>query len=160
MLKRLIEFLKNNYQNQVLNDYLDAKYIYLENDKLEKIATALNSGELQIKSASECDVQSLLFHFKSTIILLKKMANGYECELSWEYNLASVNSIQDQIKGFNFIKFRFNDDYQTTILQTDKIAKGQICNEKNEARLMQKVMPVIKGFVSAISAIDTKNTIN
>jgi hypothetical protein len=56
-----------------------------------------------------------------------------------------------KIKGFYFIKFSFNDDYQTTLLDTDKILKDQVRNSEKEQEVLDKVMPVVKGFISAIA---------
>jgi hypothetical protein len=151
MLKRLIEFLKNNYPESNIDEYLDSKYIHLEGEKLKKIADALKSGELQIKPASSCSASNFIFHFGSTIILLKKVANGFDAELAWETDFLAIHSVREKIKGFYFIKFSFNDDYQTTLLDTDKILKDQVRNSEKEQEVLDKVMPVVKGFISAIA---------
>jgi hypothetical protein len=59
--------------------------------------------------------------------------------------------VREKIKGFYFIKFSFNDDYQTTLLDTDKILKDQVRNSEKEQEVLDKVMPVVKGFISAIA---------
>ena len=151
MLKRLIEFLKNNYPNANIDDYLDSKYINLEGEQLKKIAEALNSGELQIKPASTCSADKFLFHFGSTIILLEKNANGFNAELAWETDFLAVHSVREKIKGFYFIKFEFNDEYQTTLLETNKRQTGHVRSTEKEQEVLDKIMPVLKGFISAIS---------
>ena len=37
MLQRLVEFIKNNYPEATLDEYLDAKYISLNSEQLKKI---------------------------------------------------------------------------------------------------------------------------
>lgn len=151
MLKRLIEFLKNNYPNSNIDDFLDSKYIHLEGEKLKKIAEALKSGELQIKPASTCSADNFIFHFGSTLILLKKVANGFEAELAWETDFLAIHSVREKIKGFYFIKFSFNDDYETTLLETDKKLDGNVHAPEKEQEVLDKIMPIVKGFISAIA---------
>jgi hypothetical protein len=151
MLKRLIEFLKNNYPNSNIEEYLDSKYISLDGEKLKKIAEALKSGELQIKPASTCSADNFIFHFGSTLILLKKVANGFEAELAWETDFLAIHSVREKIKGFYFIKFSFNDDYETTLLETDKRSEDQVRSDDKEQEVLDKIMPVVKGFISAIA---------
>ena len=151
MLKRLIEFLKNNYPNTNIDEYLDSKYINLESEQLKKIAEAIKSGELQVKPASTCTASQFIFHFGSTLILLKKVSNGFEAELAWETDFLAIHSVREKIKGFYFIKFSFNDDYQTTLLDTDKKNEDQVRSEVKEKEVLDKIMPVVKGFISAIA---------
>lgn len=151
MLKRLIEFLKNNYPNTNIDEYLDSKYINLESEQLKKIAEAIKSGELQVKPASTCTASQFIFHFGSTLILLKKVSNGFEAELAWETDFLAIHSVREKIKGFYFIKFSFNDDYQTTLLDTDKKNEDQVRSEVKEQEVLDKIMPVVKGFISAIA---------
>ena len=154
MLKRLIEFLQNNFPNTNIEDYLDAKYIQLENDQLKKIAEAIASGELEIKNASNCTADNFIFHFGSTLILVKKSTESdfvYNCELAWETDFQAIYSARDKVKGFYFIKFSFDDTYATTLFETDKREENQVRNENQESELIAKIMPVLKGFMSAIS---------
>ena len=151
MLKRLIDFLKNNYPDTDINEYLDSKYIHLDNDKLQKIAIAINDGSLKIKPASSCVAVQFLFHFGSTIILLKKKDNNFVAELAWETDFLSIHSVRDKTKGFYFIKFEFDDNYQIKLLETDKKQKSQVRSLEKEEELLIKIMPIIKGFISAIA---------
>ncbi|CAC9435450.1 hypothetical protein [uncultured Gammaproteobacteria bacterium] len=155
MLKKLIKFLENNYPDSNINDYLDAKYIQLSGPQLKQISDALNSNELQIKPASNCSADKFIFHFGGTLILVQKdSANSsvaYQAELSWETDFLAVHSTRNKGKGFYFIAFEFDDDYQVTLKATNKTLEDQIRNTAQDQDLIDKAMPVLKGFMSAIS---------
>ncbi|MDC9715231.1 MAG: hypothetical protein PSN36_05395 [Gammaproteobacteria bacterium] len=155
MLKKLIKFLENNYPDSNINDYLNAKYIQLSDPQLKQIADALNGNELQIRPASSCNADKFIFHFGNTLILVQKdntnSLAAYQAELSWETDFLAVHSTRNKGKGFYFIAFEFDNDYQVTLKETDKTLEGQIRNEEQNQALIDKVMPVLKGFMSAIS---------
>lgn len=156
MIKKLVTFLENNYPNSNINDYLDAKYIQLNNPQLKQIADALKHGELKIKPASSCSAEKFVFHFGDTAILVQKDNSNstatYQAEFAWETDFLAIHSIRNKGKGFYFIAFEFDDDYQTTLKETDKKLKDQIKNTKKDQQLIDKIMPILKGFMSAISA--------
>lgn len=155
MLTKLVKFLENNYPDSNINDYLDAKYIQLTNPQLKQIADALNSGELQIKPASSCSADRFIFHFGNTIILVQKDTTDssavYQAELSWETDFMAIHSTRSKGKGFYFIAFEFDDDYQVILKETDKSLEDQVQNKEQNQELINKAMPVLKGFMSAIS---------
>jgi len=134
MLKRLIKFLENNYPDSNINAYLDAKYIALTSPQLKQIADALKSGELNIRPASDCSANNFIFHFGSTTILVQKDNTSssvtYQAELAWETDFHSVQSIRDKGKGFYFIAFEFDDDYQISLKTLIKICKIRLLISK------------------------------
>ncbi len=155
MLNKLITFLQNNHPGSDINAYLDAKYIQLNNEQLKQIADAIDSGELNTKKASNCSANHFIFHFGSTLILVqrdKTESNAiYQAELAWETDFLSVRSIRDKAKGFYFINFEFDDDYNITLKESKKVIKDQINNTEKNQQVVEKIMPVLEGFMSAIS---------
>ncbi|MCH9745527.1 MAG: hypothetical protein K0U04_02235 [Proteobacteria bacterium] len=155
MLNKLVEYIQNNHPDTNIDDYLDAKYIQLNNTQLKQIADALESGELTASPASNCGASHFIFHFGGTIILLQKDTTEsnavYTAELAWETDFLSVRSVRDKAKGFYFINFEIDDDYQTKLLDTQKIIKGHVNNNEKNQKIVDKVMPVLKGFMNAIS---------
>ncbi len=155
MLKKLIEFLQNNYPDSNINDYLDAKYLHLSDLQLKQIANALEAGKLKIKPASSCSAQHFIFHFGNTLILVQKDNSNstvaYQAELCWETDFLAIHSTRNKGKGFYFIAFEFDDDYQTTLKSTDKSLDDQVRNEAQNQALIDKAMPILKGFMSAIA---------
>jgi hypothetical protein len=125
------------------------------NPQLKQIADALNNNELQNKPASNCDAENFIFHFGNTLILVQKNTTDssaiYQAELAWETDFLAVHSTRNKGKGFYFIAFEFDDDYQVTLKTTDKLLENQIRNIEQDQALIDKTMPVLKGFMSAIS---------
>jgi len=155
MLNKLVEYIKNNHPDTNVDVYLDAKYIQLNNPQLKQIADALESGELTSTAASSCSANHFIFHFGSTIILLQKDTTEsnavYTAELAWETDFLSVRSVRDKAKGFYFINFEIDDDYQTSLVETHKIIDGHVHNAEKNQQIVDKVMPVLKGFMNAVS---------
>ncbi|NYT26870.1 hypothetical protein [Candidatus Thiodubiliella endoseptemdiera] len=155
MIAKLVKFLKNNYPDSNIDDYLDAKYIQLTGTQLKQIADALNSGELKTKSASSCSAERFIFSFGETAILVQKDITDssviYQAELSWETDFMAIHSTRSKGKGFYFIAFEFDDVYQVTLKDTDKRLEDQVRNIEQDQEMIDKVMPVLKGFMSAIS---------
>lgn len=155
MLKKLVKFLENNYPDSNIDDYLDAKYIHLSNPKLKQISDALSSAELTIKPASNCSAERFVFHFGNTSVLVQKdntdSSAVYQAEFSWETDFLAIHSTRNKGKGFYFIAFEFDDNYQVTLKDTDKVLENQIRNIEQDQELIDKAMPVLKGFMLAIS---------
>ncbi len=151
MLKKLVKFIENNYPDSNIDNYLDAKYIQLSNPQLKQIADALDSGKLQIKPASSCIAENFIFHFGDTVILVQKDNNIYHAEFAWETDFLAIHSTRNKGKGFYFIEFEFNDDYQVTLKETNKSLEDQIRNIEQDKELVDKTMLILKGFMSTIS---------
>jgi hypothetical protein len=155
MLNKLVEHIKNNHPDTNIDIYLDAKYIQLNNTQLKQIADALERGDISATSASKCGAGHFIFHFGSTLILVQRDTTNskiaFTAELAWETDFLSVRSVRDKAKGFYFINFEFDDDYQVTLLETQKIIEGHVNNKQKNQIIIDKVMPVLKGFMVAIS---------
>ncbi|MBE8189739.1 MAG: hypothetical protein HAW58_02465 [Candidatus Thioglobus sp.] len=155
MLKKLVEFIKNNHPNSNIDDYLDAKYIQLNDAQLKQIAQALHNSELKSKPASSCNSERFIFHFGKTIILVQKDSSDsaaiYQAELAWETDFLAIHSTRNKGKGFYFIAFEFDDDYKISLKKTDKILEDQVRNDEQNQAVIDKAMPVLKGFMQAIS---------
>ncbi|WP_428087221.1 hypothetical protein [Candidatus Thioglobus sp.] len=155
MLNKLVKYIENNHPDADVNTYLDAKYIQLNNTQLKQIADALERGDLPVRPASDCGASHFIFHFGSTLILLQKKSSKsdavYTAELAWETDFLSVRSVRDKAKGFYFINFEFDDDYQVTLLKTQKIIDGHVNNAQKNQQIVDKIMPVLKGFMLAIT---------
>lgn len=153
MLPKLITFIKENYPDANLSEWLDSKYIHLSDAQLKKVAQAVNSGELSTKPASACPASQLIFHFGSTLILIKKDDgdSAYLAELAWETDFKSTHSVRDKDKGFHFINFSFDDDFETTMLPTQKTLEGIFIDEAGNQKVIDKSMPILKAFVCAIT---------
>jgi len=155
MITKLVKYLENNYPESNIDDYLDAKFIQLTSPQLKQIADALNSGELKTRPASNCSAERFVFSFGETAILVQKDTTDslmtYQAEFSWETDFMAIHSTRSKGKGFYFIAFEFDDEYQVTLKDTDKRLEDQVRNVKQDQEMIDKIMPVLKGFMSAIS---------
>ena len=156
MIKRLVEFLQNNFPDTNINDYLDSKFIELNSEQLKKIADAIKDGELSIKPASSCPADKFIFQFGTTIIFVNRDTSNndqkYNAELAWETDFFAIHSARNKAKGFYFIGFSFDDDYNITLTSTDKVLEDQVRNEDQNKEVVEKAIPVLRGFMSAISS--------
>jgi hypothetical protein len=155
MLQRLIKFLQNNFPESNIDEYLDSKYIHLTGEQLKQIAYAIDDGNLTTKPASSCTADKFIFHFGETLVLVQRAdtesLSSYKAELSWETDFLAIHSTRSKGKGFYFISFEFNEEYQITLKETEKALEGQIRNNDKNIEIINKVMPVLKGFMLAIS---------
>ncbi|MFP6776723.1 MAG: hypothetical protein VCA13_08155, partial [PS1 clade bacterium] len=71
--------------------------------------------------------------------------------LSWETDFLAIHSTRNKGKGFYFIAFEFDDNYQVTLKDTDKFLEDQVVNMEKNMDILEKAMPVLKGFMFAIS---------
>jgi hypothetical protein len=83
---------------------------------------------LKIKPASSCTAEKFVFHFGNTAILVQKDGSHYQGEFVWETDFLAVHSTRNKGKGFYFIAFEFDDNYQITLKETDKLYAGLIFN--------------------------------
>lgn len=154
MLKDLLDFIKVNYPKSNLDEYLNSKYIKLSNSQLQKIAQAIKDGEITQKPASICPADNIIFHFGNTLVLLKKSTTtntAYTAEIAWHTNFQSVHSTRSKSKGFYFINFSFDDEYNITMLESDKTLTDSFTDTKANTTIAKDTLAVIKGFMSAIS---------
>jgi len=150
MLKKLITFLQNNFPKLNIDNWLESKYFYLNDAQLKKIATAIKNKELLIKSADELKLKSFIFHFSTTLILVEKTKTGFKAELAWETDFFSIHSIRNKTKGFIFISFEFDKNYNFKIKQNNKNLETNYINTEKSENVINKVMPILQGFISAI----------
>ena len=153
MLKELIEYIREGQIGSDIDNYLDSKYIHLTDAHYDQIADAMSQGELSPKKASECPAERFFLHFNETILFVNKSTleqrSVYDVELVKDSNdlIETVN--EDGSKNLAFVSFTINDDYQPTL--TKRTATSETIDEQEKQQTIQSVMPVLKGFMNAIS---------
>ena len=152
MLKELIEYIKKGQIGSEIDNYLDSKYIHLTDAHYDQIAGAISQGELSPKKASDCPAERFFLHFNETILFVNKSTQGqhsvYDVELVKDSNY-SIETVDDESKNLAFVSFSINDDYQPTLIK--RVTTSETIDEQEKQQTIQSVMPVLRGFMSAIS---------
>ncbi len=154
MLKELIEYIKEGQTGSDIDNYLDSKYIHLTDAHYDQIAGAMSQGELSSKKASDCPAERFFLHFNETILFVNKSNQGqhsiYDVELVNDTNYSFDKVDESDLKNLVFVSFSINDDYQPTLIK--RITNSEVIDdEKKKQKTIQSVMPVLRGFMSAIS---------
>ena len=153
MLKQLIEYIKEGQTGTEIDNYLDSKYIHLTDAHYDQIAGALSQGEFSPKKASDCPAERFFLHFNETILFVNKSTQGqhsvYDVELVKDTNYSIEKMDEGDPKNLSFISFSINDDYQSTLIK--RVTTSETIDEQEKQQTIQSVMPVLKGFMSAIS---------
>ena len=153
MLKDLIEYIKEGQSDSEIDNYLDSKYIHLIDAHYDQIANAISQGELSQKKASECPAERFFLHFYETILYVNKSNQEqhsiYEVELVQDTNYSIETVDETKSKNLAFVSFSINDDYQPTLIKRTTISES--VDEQEKQHTMLSVMPVLRGFMSAIS---------
>ena len=153
MLKDLIEYIKEGQSDSEIDNYLDSKYIHLTDAHYDQIAGAISQGELSQKKASDCPAERFFLHFSETILFVNRSTQEqhsiYDVELVKDSDdlIETVN--EDGLKNLAFVSFTINDDYQPTLIK--RTATSETIDEQEKQQTIQSVIPVLKGFMCAIS---------
>ena len=153
MLKELIEYIKEGQTGSDIDNYLDSKYIHLTDAHYDQIAGAMSQGELSLKKASDCPAERFFLHFNETILFVNKSNQGqhsiYDVELVNDTNYSIDKVDESDSKNLAFVSFSINDDYQPTLIK--RTTTSETVDEQEKQQTMQSVIPVLRGFMSAIS---------
>ena len=153
MLKELIGYIKESQTGSDIDNYLDSKYIHLTDTHYDQIAGAISQGELSPKKASDCSAERFFLHFSKTILFVIKSSQEqhsvYDVELVQDTNYSIEKVDEGDSKNLAFVSFSINDDYQPTLIK--RVTTSETVDEKEKQQTMQSVMPVLRGFMSAIS---------
>jgi hypothetical protein len=153
MLKELIEYIKEGQADSDIDNYLDSRYIHLTDAHYDQIASAISQGELSLKKASDCPAERFFLHFYDTILYVNKSTQEqhsvYDVELVQDTNYSIETVDETESKNLAFLSFSINDDYQPTLIK--RATTSETVDEQKKQQTMQSVMPVLRGFMSAIS---------
>ena len=153
MLKELIEYIKEGQTGSDIDNYLDSKYIHLTDAHYDQIAGAMSQGELSSKKASDCPAERFFLHFNETILFVNKSNQGqhsiYEVELVNDTNYSIDKVDESDLKNLAFVSFSINDDYQPALIK--RVTTSETLDEQEKQQTIQSVIPVLRGFMSAIS---------
>ena len=153
MLKELIEYIKEGQSDSEIDNYLDSKYIHLTDAHYDQIAGAISQSELIQKKASDCPAERFFLHFYETILYVNKSNQEqhsiYEVELVQGTNYSIETVDETESKKLVFVSFSINDDYQPTLIK--RVTTSETIDEQEKQRTIQSVIPILRGFMGAIS---------
>ena len=148
-----MKYIKEGQADSDIDNYLDSKYIHLTDAHYDQIASAISQGELSLKKASDCPAERFFLHFYETILYVNKSTQEqhsvYDVELVQDTNYSIETVDETESKNLAFLSFSINDDYQPTLIK--RATTSETVDEQKKQQTMQSVMPVLRGFMSAIS---------
>ena len=147
MLKELIEYIKEYEGDNELGDYLDTRYVRLTEQHYDQIASAMSEGELESKNSSNCPAERFFLHFNETILFVNKQTE----EPSAVYDIEMVQNEGESEESMEllFASFSIDDDYSPLLKK--RVASGKTADENYQQLVMQSVIPILKGFMVAIT---------
>ena len=147
MLKELIDYIKEYEGDNELGDYLDTRYVRLTDQHYDQIASAMNEGELDLKKSSKCPAERFFLHFNETILFVNKQTE--ESSAVYDIELVQNEGESDESLELLFASFSIDDDYVPSIKK--RVASGKTEDENQQHLVMQSVIPILKGFMVAIT---------
>ena len=147
MLKELIGYIKEYEGDNELGDYLDTRYVRLTDQHYDQIASAMNEGELDLKKSSKCPAERFFLHFNETILFVNKQTE--ESSAVYDIELVQNEGESDESMELLFASFSIDDDYAPSIKK--RVASGKTEDENQQHLVMQSVIPILKGFMVAIT---------
>ena len=147
MLKELIEYIKEYEGDNELGDYLDTRYVRLTEQHYDQIASAMSEGELESKNSSNCPAERFFLHFNETILFVNKQTE--EPSAVYDIEMVQNEGESDDSMELLFASFSIDDDYSPLLKK--RVASGKTADENYQQLVMQSVIPILKGFMVAIT---------
>ena len=147
MLKELIEYIKEYEGDNELGDYLDTRYVRLTEQHYDQIASAMSEGELESKNSSNCPAERFFLHFNETILFVNKQTE--ETSAVYDIEMVQNEGESDDSMELLFASFSIDDDYSPLLKK--RFASGKTADENYQQLVMQSVIPILKGFMVAIT---------
>jgi hypothetical protein len=147
MLKELIQYIKEYEGDNDLGDYLDTRYVRLTDQHYDQIAGAMSEGELEVKKSSSCPAERFFLHFNETILFVNKLTE--EPNAIYDVEMVQNTGELENEKELLFISFSLDDDYAPSLKK--RVASGKTADENLQQLEMLTVIPILKGFMVAIS---------
>ena len=147
MLKELIEYIKEHEGDNELGDYLDTRYVRLTDEHYGQIAGAMTEGELEPKKSSKCPAERFFLHFNETILFVNKQTE--ESSAIYDVEMVQNESESDDSMELLFASFSIDDGYVPSLKK--RVSNGKTEDENQQHIVMLSVIPILKGFMVAIT---------
>jgi hypothetical protein len=143
----LIQYIKEYEGDNDLGDYLDTRYVRLTDQHFDQIAGAMSEGELELKKSSSCPAERFFLHFNETILFVNKLTE--EPNAIYDVEMVQNEGELENEKELLFLSFSLDDDYAPSLKK--RVASGKTADENLQQLVMLSVIPIVKGFMVAIS---------
>ena len=147
MLKELIEYIKEYEGDNELGDYLDTRYVRLTDQHYDQIVSAMSEGELESKISSKCPAERFFLHFNETILFVNKQTE--ETSAIYDIEMVQNEGESDDSMELLFASFSIDDDYAPSLKK--RVSSGKTEDENQQHSVMLSVIPILKGFMVAIT---------
>ena len=147
MLKQLIEYIKEYEGDNELEDYLDTRYVRLTDQHYDQIANAMSEGELGQKNSSKCPAQRFFLHFNETILFINKKTQ--DSSAVYDIEMVQNEGESEDLVELLFASFSIDDDYTPSLKK--RVSSGKTEDENQQQLVMFSVIPILKGFMVAIT---------
>ena len=147
MLKELIEYIKEYEGDNELGNYLDTRYVRLTEQHYDQIASAMSEGELESKNSSNCPAERFFLHFNETILFVNKQTE--EASAVYDIEMVQNEGESDDSMELLFASFSIDNDYSPLLKK--RVTSGKTADENYQQLVMQSVIPILKGFMVAIT---------
>jgi len=147
MLKELIEYIKEYEGDNELDDYLDTRYVRLTDQHYDQIVSAMSEGELESKISSKCPAERFFLHFNETILFVNKQTE--ETSAIYDIEMVQNEGESDDSMELLFVSFSIDDNYTPSLKK--RVASGKTEDENQQQLIILSVIPVLKGFMMAIT---------
>ena len=147
MLKELIEYIKEYEGDTELGDYFDTRYVRLTEQHYDQIASAMSEGELESKNSSNCPAERFFLHFNETILFVNKQTE--EASAVYDIEMVQNEGESEDSMELLFASFSIDDDYSPLLKK--RVTSGKTADENYQQLVMQSVIPILKGFMVAIT---------
>jgi len=147
MLKELIEYIKEYEGDNEFGDYLDTRYVRLTDQHYDQIASAMSDGEIELKKSSSCPAERFFLHFNETILFVNKQTENPDA--SYDVEMVENQGELDDSSELLFASFSLSDDYTPSLKK--RASSGKTEDENHQQLVMLSVIPILKGFMVAIT---------
>ena len=107
----------------------------------------MSEGELESKNSSNCPAERFFLHFNETILFVNKQTE--EPSAVYDIEMVQNEGESDDSMELLFASFSIDDDYSPLLKK--RVTSGKTADENYQQLVMQSVIPILKGFMVAIT---------
>ena len=107
----------------------------------------MSEGELEFKNSSNCPAERFFLHFNETILFVNKQTE--EPSAVYDIEMVQNKGESDDSMELLFASFSIDNDYSPLLKK--RVTSGKTADENYQQLVMKSVIPILKGFMVAIT---------